>query len=351
MRTASGLVLLLLPLSSLADVVVTIESVESYVNIRQAPEAGTDIVGRLQKGIPLQHVRSVPGWHEVALDDEGTTGYVSSDWSTVVVDEPEPVAAAAQEPEPVAEVAAEPEPVAAAAEEAEPVAEVAEEAEPVAEVAEAPEPVAEVVERSRHQIAAAVAVEVTEGLYLRAEAGVVVEGAVEVDVDLRVRGRDDREVVALVGREVRPRRAVGVVVELVAVVPAVVARLGVPEDPVPAARLSRHRPQQVRCRRVHHRAGGRGDDLPTGEGAEGIHHAAQADDAVLPRSEPEVHELPRRRHLPGDDQGQGRAVRYVMELVTVPRSGGSALSRPRDPRGAQVPDQHGQQRRRHAELD
>ena len=109
MRTALGLVLLLLPFLSSADVVVTAESVENYVNIRQAPEAGTEIIGRLQKGIPLRLVQSVEGWHEVELDDEGTTGFVSSDWSTVVVDEPEPVVAAVEEAEAVVEVVEEPE--------------------------------------------------------------------------------------------------------------------------------------------------------------------------------------------------------------------------------------------------
>jgi hypothetical protein len=113
MRTALGLVLVLLPFLCTADVVVPVESVERYVNIRQAPEADTEVVGRLQRGIPLRLVQSVPGWHEVELDDEGTTGFVSSDWSTVVaevVEEPEVVPEVAAEPEVVAEVAEAPEP-------------------------------------------------------------------------------------------------------------------------------------------------------------------------------------------------------------------------------------------------
>jgi len=36
-------------------------------------------------------VQSVPDWHEVELDDEGTTGFVSADWSTVIPDEPDEV--------------------------------------------------------------------------------------------------------------------------------------------------------------------------------------------------------------------------------------------------------------------
>jgi hypothetical protein len=162
MRTVLGSVLLLLPLLCPADVVVPVESVESYVNIRLDPEADTDIIGRLQKGIPLRLVRTVPGWHEVELDDEGTTGFVSSDWSTVVVDEPapEPDVEVAEEPEPEAdvEVAEEPEP--------EPDIEVPGESgpEPVAEVAvePEPEPVIETVEESEQGDSPEVAVDAAE---------------------------------------------------------------------------------------------------------------------------------------------------------------------------------------------
>ena len=96
MKTLLGLLVLALPLVSTADVVVAVDSVESYVNIRQSPEAGTEIVGRLQKGIPLPLVQTIPGWHEVELDDEGTTGFVNSDWATVVVDDV--IVEAAEEP-------------------------------------------------------------------------------------------------------------------------------------------------------------------------------------------------------------------------------------------------------------
>ena len=91
MKTTLGLLVLAIPFICLADVVVPVDSVERYVNIRQAPEADTDIVGRLQRGVPLTLVQSVPGWHEVVLDDEGTTGFVSADWSTVIPDGPDAV--------------------------------------------------------------------------------------------------------------------------------------------------------------------------------------------------------------------------------------------------------------------
>jgi hypothetical protein len=100
----------------------------------------------------------VPGWHEVQLDDEGTTGFVSSDWANVIVsdaaeesfelaeevaeevteeaveDAAEAVEAAEPAPEPVIEVVEEPnaelETVAEDAEEPQPVVEELEEAEP-----------------------------------------------------------------------------------------------------------------------------------------------------------------------------------------------------------------------------
>ena len=100
MKTTLGLLVLAFPLICIADVVVPVDEVENFVNVRQAPEAGSEIVGRLQKGIPLKHVASVEGWHEVVLDDEGTTGFVSADWSVIVPDEPAPdavEAAAAEE--------------------------------------------------------------------------------------------------------------------------------------------------------------------------------------------------------------------------------------------------------------
>ena len=96
MKTLLGLLVLAMPLVSAADVVVPVDSVESYVNIRQLPEAGTEIVGRLQKGIPLPLVQTISGWHEVELDDQGTTGFVSSDWSNVIADDV--VVVAAEEP-------------------------------------------------------------------------------------------------------------------------------------------------------------------------------------------------------------------------------------------------------------
>lgn len=143
MNKSLGLYLLLLPMLGLADMVVPIDSVERFVNIRRAPDTGAEVIGQLQKGIPLEHVDTVPGWHEVVVS-EGLTGFVSADWSDVV---PEDSAA-----QPVSEPeSAVPEPVEALESVAETAApEPAEAPEPLAETeprpAEAPQPPADVAE-------------------------------------------------------------------------------------------------------------------------------------------------------------------------------------------------------------
>ena len=145
MKTALGLIILALPLLAAADSVVPVDEVGTYVKIRKLADPASDVVGRLHKSKPRPLVNAISGWHEVELDD-GTTGFVSSDWSVIITDD-EPVEEPVAEPEPVAEVPeAEPEPVAEVPEvEPEPVAEVPEaEPEPVAEVPEVePEPVVE----------------------------------------------------------------------------------------------------------------------------------------------------------------------------------------------------------------
>lgn len=80
-------VLLTLPALSAADVVVPIDAVENNVNIRKSPEAGSDIVGRLDQGTWLTLAESVPGWHAVELP-EGGTGFISSDWTRVLEEPP-----------------------------------------------------------------------------------------------------------------------------------------------------------------------------------------------------------------------------------------------------------------------
>jgi hypothetical protein len=82
-----GLILLLLPIVSAADVVVPIDAVQNNVNIRQSPETGSDIVGRLPQGEWLALTERVPGWNGVELPD-GSTGYISADWTRVLDNAP-----------------------------------------------------------------------------------------------------------------------------------------------------------------------------------------------------------------------------------------------------------------------
>lgn len=75
-----------LPFVCAADVVVPIDKVESSVNIRSAPDASSDVVGRLKQGESLRLVGSEPGWHEVQLTGDAT-GFISADWARVRAEE------------------------------------------------------------------------------------------------------------------------------------------------------------------------------------------------------------------------------------------------------------------------
>lgn len=97
------LLVLILPLSCLADRVVPIDKVEENVNIRLSPDAKSEIVGRLEQGSSTELVRSIEGWHEVQLEGDAT-GYISADWTRVI---PIEDAAAVVEPVAVAEPVAE----------------------------------------------------------------------------------------------------------------------------------------------------------------------------------------------------------------------------------------------------
>ncbi len=77
--------LLLLPLTVFADVVVPIDEVQNSVNIRLNADATSDIVGELRQGASIELVRSQDGWHEVKLEG-GANGFISADWSRIVKD-------------------------------------------------------------------------------------------------------------------------------------------------------------------------------------------------------------------------------------------------------------------------
>ncbi len=86
MKFVLSVAMLLLAATATADSVRPADAVESYVNIRSAPDAAAEIVGRLEKGQALTLVASESGWHEVELND-GSTGFVSADWSVVMPEE------------------------------------------------------------------------------------------------------------------------------------------------------------------------------------------------------------------------------------------------------------------------
>ena len=74
-----------LPSLSAADVVVPIDSVQQFVNIRAEAIADSDVIGRLYQGDNMLLVQSIDGWHEIEIEPD-LNGYISSDWTTVVTD-------------------------------------------------------------------------------------------------------------------------------------------------------------------------------------------------------------------------------------------------------------------------
>lgn len=131
--------MLVMPLLCLADSVVPVDSVETHVNIRRLPSAGADLVGRLEQGKALPFVASADGWNEVRLAD-GTSGFISADWTVVVADAPLAAAAAAAAAEPVLIDAESPPLTEAPAPEPEPAPEPAPAPEPEPEPAPEPAP-------------------------------------------------------------------------------------------------------------------------------------------------------------------------------------------------------------------
>ncbi|MBT8090320.1 MAG: SH3 domain-containing protein [Gammaproteobacteria bacterium] len=82
MRSIVLVFAVLLPFVCVADVVVPIDKVETSVNIRSAPDTGSDVVGRLNRGDSLPLVGTGSGWHEVQLEGD-TTGFISADWARI----------------------------------------------------------------------------------------------------------------------------------------------------------------------------------------------------------------------------------------------------------------------------
>jgi hypothetical protein len=99
MKRLLGLLVCVLALPSVAEVVVPIDSVEFYVNIRMSPDAKSEIVGRLNQGDSAAVVHSSLEWHEVEIVG-GATGFISVDWTILLDEVPAPMAEVAAEPEP-----------------------------------------------------------------------------------------------------------------------------------------------------------------------------------------------------------------------------------------------------------
>ena len=74
-----------LPSLTAADVVVPVDSVQNFVNIRAEPDVDSDVIGRLYQGDNMTLVQSVDGWHEIKIEED-LNGYISADWTHVVTD-------------------------------------------------------------------------------------------------------------------------------------------------------------------------------------------------------------------------------------------------------------------------
>ena len=84
MKALLGLVLLTLAISAAAETVVPVDSVETFVNIRLDPKAGTEIVGRLHRDDELVFIKTVDGWLEVELPGGVVTIEICDDDTAVM---------------------------------------------------------------------------------------------------------------------------------------------------------------------------------------------------------------------------------------------------------------------------
>ena len=71
------------PLLAAAEIVVPVDSVKYFVNIRAEPDAESDVIGRLYKGDNKPLIQSIDGWHEVEIEPD-LNGFISADWTRVI---------------------------------------------------------------------------------------------------------------------------------------------------------------------------------------------------------------------------------------------------------------------------
>ena len=93
-----------LPSLTAADVLVPVDFVQEFVNIRAEPDVDSDVIGRLYQGDNMQLVQSVDDWHEIKIE-EGINGYISADWTNVVTDADAQAVDNVAEPKPEEEIA------------------------------------------------------------------------------------------------------------------------------------------------------------------------------------------------------------------------------------------------------
>jgi len=90
MKIALGLLVSLLPLLVVAEVVVPVDTVGDFVNIRMFPDSKSERVGRLLRGDSARLVQSIPDWHEIEIAG-GATGFISVEWTILMDEAPVPM--------------------------------------------------------------------------------------------------------------------------------------------------------------------------------------------------------------------------------------------------------------------
>jgi len=82
------------PEAKLGAQVLPTSKVKNHLNVREHPDSGSAIVGKLSPDESAPLVGEAPGWFQITLND-GTTGFVSQDWAQTT-EVPETAAAPAE---------------------------------------------------------------------------------------------------------------------------------------------------------------------------------------------------------------------------------------------------------------
>jgi len=79
--------IILPPLSVTADQIKPSDRVNTFVNVRQEPGAGSLVVGTLSTERTADLIESIPCWYYIRLSG-GVEGYVSKAWTVIVSEDP-----------------------------------------------------------------------------------------------------------------------------------------------------------------------------------------------------------------------------------------------------------------------